>query len=222
MLQTICYRPYTPACARARARAHTHTHTDTHTHAHTHTQIHTHTHRYTHTYTHRCTHTHIHTHIHTHTHMRARTHTQSDGQGIRLVRHDTLLKDRHQQTDGCIGVGTQLDNLSWPRSLVDKQVFTGESGGERLHPKQTDKRSLVTPTNDGTKRSRNQLCWTDVDLFVMLQIRGAHIMFCNLDELMTSLLCLLHYIIDEFRNTCDKKNCLTPYNHFHPMRQNVR
>ena len=30
-------------------------------------------------------------------------------------------------------------------------------------------------------------------------------MFCNLDELMTSRFCLLHYIIDQFRNTCDKK-----------------
>ena len=30
-------------------------------------------------------------------------------------------------------------------------------------------------------------------------------MFCNLYELMTSLLCFLHYIIDQFRNTCDKK-----------------
>ena len=30
-------------------------------------------------------------------------------------------------------------------------------------------------------------------------------MFCNLDEIMTSLLCFLHYTIDRFRNTCDKK-----------------
>ena len=33
-------------------------------------------------------------------------------------------------------------------------------------------------------------------------------MFCNRDELMTSLLCFLHYIIDQFRNACDKKNSL--------------
>ena len=37
------------------------------------------------------------------------------------------------------------------------------------------------------------------------RVRGAHIMFCNLDELMTSLLCILHHIIDKFCNTCDKK-----------------
>ena len=35
-------------------------------------------------------------------------------------------------------------------------------------------------------------------------------MFCNLDELMTSPLCFLHYIIEQFRNTCDKK-----FNSFH-------
>ena len=29
-------------------------------------------------------------------------------------------------------------------------------------------------------------------------------MFYNLDELITSLLCFLHYIIDQFRNTCDR------------------
>ena len=52
-------------------------------------------------------------------------------------------------------------------------------------------------------------------------IRGAHIMFCNLDKLMTTLLCFLHYIIDQFRNICDKKY-LIPYNHFHSLRQNVR
>ena len=28
-------------------------------------------------------------------------------------------------------------------------------------------------------------------------------MFCNLDKLLTSLLCFLHYIIDQFHNTCD-------------------
>ena len=28
-------------------------------------------------------------------------------------------------------------------------------------------------------------------------------MFCNLDELMKSLLCFLHYIIDQFRDICD-------------------
>ena len=27
-------------------------------------------------------------------------------------------------------------------------------------------------------------------------------MFCNLDELMASLLCFLHYIMDQFRDTC--------------------
>ena len=41
-------------------------------------------------------------------------------------------------------------------------------------------------------------------------------MFCNQDELMTSLLCFLHYIIDQFRNTCDKIFYLIPYNHFIP------
>ena len=35
-----------------------------------------------------------------------------------------------------------------------------------------------------------------------MYIRGAHMMFCNLDELMTSLLCFVHYIIDQFHNTC--------------------
>ena len=57
-------------------------------------------------------------------------------------------------------------------------------------------------------------------------IRGAHNMFCNLEELMTSLLCccccFLLYIIDQFYNTCDTKFYLIPYNHFHSMRQNVR
>ena len=52
-------------------------------------------------------------------------------------------------------------------------------------------------------------------------VRGAHIMFCNLDELITSLLCFLHYIIDQFRNTCDKKYFI-PYSHFHSMREYVR
>ena len=47
-------------------------------------------------------------------------------------------------------------------------------------------------------------------------------MFCNLDELMTSLLCFLHYIIDHFRNTYDKKIYLVPYNYFHSMRESVR
>ena len=46
-------------------------------------------------------------------------------------------------------------------------------------------------------------------------------MFCNLEELMTSLLSFLHYIIDQFRNTCNKKFYLILYNHFHFMRQNV-
>ena len=39
-------------------------------------------------------------------------------------------------------------------------------------------------------------------------IRGAHIMFCNIDQLITSLFCFSHYIIDQFRNTCDKNNLL--------------
>ena len=33
-------------------------------------------------------------------------------------------------------------------------------------------------------------------------------MFCNLNKLMKSLLCFLHYIIDQFHNTCDKKKLL--------------
>ena len=37
-------------------------------------------------------------------------------------------------------------------------------------------------------------------------IRGAHILFCKLDELMMLLLCCLHYIRDPNRNACDKKN----------------
>ena len=48
-----------------------------------------------------------------------------------------------------------------------------------------------------------------------IPIRGAHIMFCNLDELVTPLLSFLHYIIDQLRNTCDNKFYLIPYNHFH-------
>ena len=47
--------------------------------------------------------------------------------------------------------------------------------------------------------------------------RGTHYV-CNLDKLMTSQLCLLHYIIDQFRNTCDNIFYLNPYNHFHSMR----
>ena len=54
------------------------------------------------------------------------------------------------------------------------------------------------------------------------QIRGAHIMFCNLDELMKSLLCYLHYITDQFCNTCDIIFYLVLYNNFHSIRQNVR
>ena len=48
-------------------------------------------------------------------------------------------------------------------------------------------------------------------------------MFCNLDELMTSLLCLLHYIIDQFRNTCDKKllDSVQPFS-FHATKCPVR
>ena len=53
-------------------------------------------------------------------------------------------------------------------------------------------------------------------------IRGAHIMFCNLYELMTSLLYFLRYIIDQFSNTCVTKFYMIPYNHFHSMQQNVR
>ena len=55
-------------------------------------------------------------------------------------------------------------------------------------------------------------------------IRGAHIMFCNVDELMTPVRCFLHYIIDQSGNICDqkkkkkkKKIHLIPYNHFHAM-----
>ena len=51
---------------------------------------------------------------------------------------------------------------------------------------------------------------------------GAHIRFCNLDELMTSLLGFLHYIVEQFRTTCDKISYLVPHNHFRLMRQNVR
>ena len=40
-------------------------------------------------------------------------------------------------------------------------------------------------------------------------------MFCNLGELMTSLLCFLHYIIDQFGNACDEKFHLIPDNQFH-------
>ena len=50
-------------------------------------------------------------------------------------------------------------------------------------------------------------------------LRGTHIMFCNLDELMTSLLYFLYHIMDQFR---DKKYYLIPSKHFHSMRQNVR
>ena len=39
-------------------------------------------------------------------------------------------------------------------------------------------------------------------------VRGAHSMCCRLDELMTSLLCFLHDIIDQLCNTSDKKNLL--------------
>ena len=46
-------------------------------------------------------------------------------------------------------------------------------------------------------------------------------MFCNLDELMASLLFFLHYIINQFRNTCDKKFQLIPYNHFRSMRKKL-
>ena len=42
-------------------------------------------------------------------------------------------------------------------------------------------------------------------MILLLLLRGAHIMFCKLDELMTSLLFFLQNIIDQFRNTCDKK-----------------
>ena len=61
-------------------------------------------------------------------------------------------------------------------------------------------------------------------IYIYIYIRGAHILFRNLDELMTSLLCFLHYIIDQFRNrsTCDKEFLLIPRIHFHSMRQNVR
>ena len=35
---------------------------------------------------------------------------------------------------------------------------------------------------------------------------GTFVMFGNLDELMTSLLCFLHYIADKFRNACDNNS----------------
>ena len=57
---------------------------------------------------------------------------------------------------------------------------------------------------------------------LLCDIRGAHNTFFNLYELMTSLLCFLHHIIDQFRNTCDKKYYLILYNRFHFMRQNFR
>ena len=55
-----------------------------------------------------------------------------------------------------------------------------------------------------------------------VSLRGAHIMFCNLYELTTSLLCFLHYIIDQFLNTFDNNFHLIPYNHFHSIRENIR
>ena len=41
--------------------------------------------------------------------------------------------------------------------------------------------------------------------YILANVQAAHIMFCNLDEVMTPLLCFLHYIIDQFRITFDKK-----------------
>ena len=60
-------------------------------------------------------------------------------------------------------------------------------------------------------------------IHMYMHVRGARTMFCHLDEQMALLLCFLHYIIDQFHNTCDKKK-LYPIlcNHFHSMRQNVR
>ena len=49
--------------------------------------------------------------------------------------------------------------------------------------------------------STEKITWNDHQLS---PIRGALIMFCNLDELTTSFLCFLHCSIDQFRNTCDQ------------------
>ena len=49
-------------------------------------------------------------------------------------------------------------------------------------------------------------------------------MFCNLDELMTSLLCFIHHIIDQFRYACDKKmliGSVQPFS-FHATKYSVR
>ena len=49
-------------------------------------------------------------------------------------------------------------------------------------------------------------------------------MVCNLDKLMTSLLCFLHHIIEQFRNTCDKKillDSIQPFS-FHATKCPVR
>ena len=45
---------------------------------------------------------------------------------------------------------------------------------------------------------------THTNTHTQTHVRGAHIIFCNLDELMTSLLCFLHYVIDQFCITSDK------------------
>ena len=48
-------------------------------------------------------------------------------------------------------------------------------------------------------------------------------MFCNLDELMTSLLCFLHYILDQFGNACEKNSLdsVQPFS-FHARKYPVR
>ena len=48
-------------------------------------------------------------------------------------------------------------------------------------------------------------------------------MFCNLDEQMTSLLCFLHYIIDQFHDTRDKilLDSIQPFS-FHATKYPVR
>ena len=45
------------------------------------------------------------------------------------------------------------------------------------------------------------------DIFAFIPfVQEPLILFCNLDDLMTSLLCLLHYNICQFCNTCRKKS----------------
>ena len=69
----------------------------------------------------------------------------------------------------------------------------------------------IPPENSSFGRDHTRDVWDslerDIEYFSVRSnviVRGAHIIFCNLDKLMTSLLCFLHYIIDQFHNTCDK------------------